>query len=165
MSTQTETEKQISGIIKKHIADLIEEKDNASFDNIFVQMFIRDSKKKVMVVKVPVEILSKTQRKYESVTRAIKQKFQDYFVIFVEKIDFEKNPTWNNTKKIFFGACFPFQVNGIRTDVKSPEEEIVNVLVEKKCTYSEEEFRMIETAINGITGVNVVVGVNHHTLN
>ncbi|EOB11409.1 40S ribosomal protein S7 [Nosema bombycis CQ1] len=163
MKSQTETEKQIAEIIKKHTSDLIEE--GTSFENITIQTFIRDSNQKVMVVKMDKEILPKAQRKYESIMRSIKQKFQDYFVVLVENIDFEKEMSWNNKKKVFVGACFPFQVNGIRTDVKGVDEEVVNVLVEKKCTYNENEFKMIETAINGLLGVNVVVGINHHSLN
>lgn len=165
MSSQTETEKQIAEIIKRHTADLIEDSTKATFENITIQTFIRDSKKKVMVVKLPGDILPKAQRKYESIKRDIKQKFPDYFMLLVENMDFEKQLSWNNTKKVFFGACFPFQVNGIKTDVKSYDEELVNVLVEKKCTYNEDEFKMIETALNGLLRINVSVGVNHHSLN
>lgn len=161
MSSQTETEKQISDIIKKHVTDIQEK----HFEEINIQTFIRDNKRKVMAVKVPIEILSKTQINYGTILKSIKQKFQDYYIIIVENINKEGQVLWNDAKKVFKGACYPFIINGIRTDVVTPEEEVVNVLLEKKCTFTEDEFRMIETAIAGLVGRNVIVEVNQHTLN
>nr|6RM3_SH0 Chain SH0, eS7 [Vairimorpha necatrix] len=161
MSAQTETEKQISEIIKKFVTDIDEKK----LQEINIQTFIRDNKRKVMTVKVPVEIISKSQINFGSIIKNIKQKFQDYYIILVENIKNEEKTSWNDCKKIFKGACYPFNINGIRTDVISPEEEIVNVLLEKKCTFNEDEFKMIETAIKGLVGMNVVVSTNFHSLN
>ncbi|EEQ82813.1 hypothetical protein NCER_100419 [Vairimorpha ceranae BRL01] len=161
MSAQTETEKQISDIIKKYISDV----EDSKFENINIQTFIRDNKRKVMTVKVPAEILAKAQINFGNILKSIKQKFQDYYVIMVENIKKEGEISWNDAKKIFKGACYPFIINGIRNDVITPEEEIVNVLLEKKCTFSDDEFRMIETAITGLVGRKVAVSINFHTLN
>lgn len=161
MSNQTETEKQISEIIKKIVPDLSMD----TYSQINIQTFIRDNKRKCMAVKVPKEILNKAQAKYGSIIKMIRQRFEDYYIIMVENIKKDYPYSWDEAKKIFKGACYPYVINGIRTDVISPEEEIINVLLDKKCTFSIDEFRMIEAAIAGLVGKKVNVTVNHHTLN
>lgn len=161
MSNQTETEKQISEIIKKMIPDL----NSNIYSQINIQTFIRDNKRKCMAVKVPKEILDRTQLKYGSIIKMIRQRFEDYYIIMVENIKKELPCSWDEAKKIFKGACYPYAINGIRTDVINSEEEIVNVLLDKKCNFSVDEFKMIEAAITGLVGKKVNVTVNHHTLN
>lgn len=169
MSTQTEAEVNISEIIRKHAKDI--SVPSEMFSRIAIQIVICDSGEKVMAVKVPKSILSGVQMNYANIIKAAKQQFHDYYIIFIRNFEIEAQEDGNGVTKSMIerawlaNACFPFLLTGIRTDVRGVNDVVINVLLERRTSFSRSEMDVIGAGLNGLLGKNYIVDVNHHTKN
>ncbi|CAD25988.2 40S RIBOSOMAL PROTEIN S7 [Encephalitozoon cuniculi GB-M1] len=170
MSTQTEAEMSIAGIIRKHAKDISAPPE--VFDKISIQIIICDGGEKIMVVKVPRSILHGVQMNYSNIIKAAKQQFHDYYIMFVRNFEAEgggKTMTKRKAKEVeevwLANACFPFLLTGTRTDVRGVDDMVVNVLLERRTSLSRAEMDAIGAALHGLLGKNYIVDVNHHTKN
>lgn len=169
MGDQTEAEISISKIIKKSIRGAV---DPELFEKVAIQIVICDRDRKVMAVKLPKDLLDATQMNYSNVMKAARQQFHDYFIIFIRNFEAEtsnggviKRPFVEKEANWLANVCFPFLLTGLRTDVRSVNESVVNVLLEKRASFNRNEMEMIGAALGGLLGRNYVVSVNHHTRN
>ncbi|AFM99340.1 hypothetical protein KMI_12g18640 [Encephalitozoon hellem] len=169
MSTQTEAEVNISEIIRKHAKDI--SAPSEMFGKIAIQIIICDNGEKVMAVKVPKSILPGVQMNYTNIMKAAKQQFHDYYIIFIRNFEIESHedgrPASRSTieKTWLANACFPFLLTGTRTDVRGVNDMVVNVLLERRTSFSRSEMDAIGAGLNGLLGKNYIVDVNHHTKN
>lgn len=164
---QTEAEVNVSETIKKYIKDTSVGPE--LFKKISIQTIICNNGKKVLAVKLHKDILCVTQLNYNVIVKAIKQKFSDYFVIFIRNFDIEptsKNVHFEEKEDNWLAnACFPFLLTGLRTDVRSVDDSVTNVLLEKRTSFTNMEMEILGIALSELLGRNYVVGVNHHTKN
>ncbi|ADM12565.2 uncharacterized protein Eint_110650 [Encephalitozoon intestinalis ATCC 50506] len=170
MSTQTEAEANISEIIKKYTKDISVRPE--LFGKIAIQIIICDGGEKVMVVKVPKSILHGVQMNYSNIIKAAKQQFHDYYIIFIRNFEIESDvPEGAHCKpkeiekEWLANACFPFLLTGTRTDVRGVDDMVVNVLLERRTSFSRAEMDTIGAGLNKLLGKNYIVDVNHHTKN
>lgn len=142
--------------------------EQGQFGKVRIQTIICKNGKKVLAVKLPQEILRATQQNYGNVVKAVGQHFSDYFVIFIRNFEADGgtgNGFEDRERNWLANACFPFLLTGTRTDVRSVSEHTVNVLLEKRTSFSKAEMEMIGAALSSLLGRSYVVGINHHTRN
>lgn len=167
MSTQTEAEMSISEIVRKHMkgASVAPEQ----FGKISIQILICDGGEKVMAVKVPKEILHGVQMDYANIMKAAKQQFHDYFIVFIRNFEADSRgpkPSHEEVERTWMAnACFPFLLTGIRTDVRGVDDTVVNVLLERRASFSRAEMDTIGVVLGGLLGKRYVVDANQHTRN
>lgn len=166
MSTQTEAETSVAEIVRKYTRDC--QLDAQLYGRISIQTIICENEKKVMAVKLPRAVLHAAQQNYSSIIKAAKQQFHDYLIVFVRNFDVEEGGATKLQEREtswLANVCFPFLLTGLRTDVRGVDDSVVNVLLEKRASFSKAEMEMLGSALGKMLGRNYAVGVNHHTKN
>jgi hypothetical protein len=167
MSQQTEAEANISDIIRKNIKD--SKIRPRQFEKVTIQTFVGDDGRKAMLVKLPKDLLMATQLSYAGVIKAAKQQFSDYYIMFARDFELDgrnEAPTTPQERYriMLCNLCFPFLPTGTRTDC-TPGREVVNVLLEKRCSLKPSEMEMIASTLKGLYRKDYAVAVNQHTRN
>jgi hypothetical protein len=177
---QTETEKRISDLIKTvYLGEISKspqaEKIKKQLSETVIQIFQQEDKKKIMVVKVPLDVLTVVRSSQSRFTSKVRSIFPDYFVLLIRKkniVCLSKRMRWN--KKVdssdmkrhvheqwISDLCYPSLVECRMTEVKRGSR-IEKAMVDRRSELTEDEFKLREFAFKGLTGKALRYSVRYY---
>lgn len=166
MAEQTEHEKKVAQEIKRLYSQRIKDHLQEKVKEIRMQMIDRDQGKKILLIKLPEEILEVVHEKYAKLTDRMKVLYPDFYVLtirdtqvvsilprkrFYHKIE-SKNMKKHVQENWIKDLCYPALVEMRKTDVFNGEERIESALVSSNSDHTESDFSAMEHAFKALTG-------------
>ena len=153
---------EVKKLYSQGITDSLEDK----LQDIRIQMIDKDQGKKILLIKLPEEILEIVHEKYTKLMDRMKTLYPDFHTLairntqimsvlprkrFYNKIE-SKNMKRHVHESWIKDLCYPALVEMRKTDVFNGCERIESALVSSTCDHTENDFSSMEYAFKVLTG-------------
>lgn len=166
MSEQTEHEKKVAQEIKKLYSQDISSELCDKLKDIRIQTIDREQGKKILLIRVPEEVLEVVHTGYSKLSGKLKALYPDFHTLVIRntpivnvssikdnvyRID-SKNTKRHVHENWIRDLCYPALVEMRKTDVFNGNERIESALVSSSSSYNDDDFAAMECAFKTLTG-------------
>lgn len=163
MSEQTEHEKKVAQEIKNLYAQDITKDHEGALKDVRIQMIDRERSKKILLIRLPEDILAIVHEKYSKLSSKLKSLYPDFYILTIrntaagsvdktEEKAVTKHMKANDHESWVRDLCYPALVEMRKTDVFNGSERIESALVSTNTDYAEDDFSAMEDAFKALTG-------------
>ncbi|KAL0265612.1 UNVERIFIED_CONTAM: hypothetical protein PYX00_011325 [Menopon gallinae] len=166
MSEQTEHEKKVAQEIRKLYSQDMSGELGVKLRDIRIQTIDRDQGKKILLIRVPEEVLEVVHAGHSKLSGKLRALYPDFHTLVIRntpivdvastkgrayRID-SKNMKRHVHEAWIRDLCYPALVEMRKTDVFNGSERIESALVSSNSNYSEDDFSAMECAFKTLTG-------------
>ncbi|ELQ75012.1 40S ribosomal protein S7 [Trachipleistophora hominis] len=166
--SQTTSEKKVSNLIHSLFSAQMNDKVKNSLENIKIRM-VQESEEETqaaMIIIMPIKVLDIIHQNFTLFRKNLANIFKNYNVFCVREPLYNKlskSINKNVQEQWIFDLCYPAEVQCRMTEIKDGGKVLIEkVMLERKCDFLQEDFKIMENAYRTLTDKTVIYALRHY---